>query len=373
MASAPDATTRDADRAPQGALPAFCTPRVLLTTLLLAFCVALLLAIAPGASEDRVIRLGTTSWFIAWVTLLTVVALCSLRRLLQRLPVPALLTAVMAILLLVTGGVSVFAYQILVQLGWHATEEPLWFLLHNLAIAAVVGGVGIWMFSLHLGKSRQLSAQTKAELDALHARIRPHFLFNSLNTVAALIPENPGDAERAVLDLASVFRAALHAGDTSTLTDELDLARRYLSLEQWRLGDRLEVDWQVPDGLPMLPVPILSLQPLLENAVRHAAERHNGTCHISLQCQVSERSICVVIDNDLAPESTPEPRIGNGISLDNIRDRLGLMFGDRASLRAAPVDHHFRVKLVLPRENAASTAAPRPTTTTETDHARTDR
>jgi len=332
------------------ALPAFCTPRVLLTTLLLAFGLALLLAIAPGASEDRMIRLGTTSWFIAWVTILTVGSLCALRRPLRRLPVTPLLMVVMLILLLVTTVVSVFAYQTLVGLGWHTNEPILLFLLHNIAIAAVVGVVGIWMFSLHLDRSRQFAAQTKAELDALHARIRPHFLFNSLNTVAALIHDDPAAAERAVLDLSSVFRAALHAGDTSTLADELLLAQRYLSLEQWRIGDRLQIDWQVPAQLPRIPTPILTLQPLLENAVRHAAERSSESCRIAVQCLPGERSVSVVIDNDLAPEGMPARHDGNGVSLDNIRDRLALMFGERATLRAGRVDHHFRVKLVLPFE-----------------------
>lgn len=343
----PDARLRSS------ALPAFCTPRILLITLLLAFCLALLLAIAPGASEDRWIRLGTTAWFTAWVALLTVGLLCTLRRPLSALSLTPLLLSVMGILLVVTSIVSLFAYQSLTQLGWQSTESQGQFLLHNQAIASIVGAVGIWIFSLHLSKARQLTAQTKAELDALHARIRPHFLFNSLNTVAALIDTDPKAAESAVLNLASIFRAALHAGDVSRLSDELELARRYLALEQWRLGDRLSVEESLPaEPLPDILLPVLTLQPLLENAVRHSAERSTTPCTIRLYCLVSALSVSIVIENPLV-ETAPADTNGNGISLANIQDRLALMFGEAATLRTGIVDQHYRVKLVIPRPPAS--------------------
>ncbi|ANJ68393.1 hypothetical protein A9404_09235 [Halothiobacillus diazotrophicus] len=330
------------------ALPAFCTPHILLITLLLGFCLALLLAIAPGASEDRWVRLGTTAWFTTWVALITVSLLCALRRPLSRLRLTPLLLGVMSTLLAVTAAVSLFAYQSLTELGWQATESQAEFLLHNLAIAAVVGAVGIWIFSLHLAKARQLSAQTKAELDALHARIRPHFLFNSLNTVAALIDTDPKAAETAVLNLASIFRAALNAADTALLAEELELARRYLVLEQWRLGSRLSFEEHLPaEDLPKIRLPVLTLQPLLENAVRHSAERSTAPCTVRLECQVSPRSVSIVIDNPRVAGETASN--GNGISQANIQDRLALMFGDAASLRAGVVDDRYRVKLVIPR------------------------
>lgn len=331
------------------ALPAFCTPRILLITLLLAFCLALLLAIAPGASEDRWVRLGTTAWFTTWVALITVALLCALRYPLSRLKLRALLLGVMSIVLAVTAVVSLFAYQSLTQMGWQATESQGAFLLHNLAIASVVGAVGIWIFSLHLDKARQLAAQTKAELDALHARIRPHFLFNSLNTVAALIETDPKAAETAVLHLASIFRAALNAGDTALLSSELELGRRYLALEQWRLGERLSIVQTLPaEPLPEILLPVLTLQPLLENAVRHSAERSATVCTIRLECQVSPLSVSIVIDNPLVDSATADAN-GNGISLANIQDRLALMFGERSTLRAGIVDGRYRVKLVVPR------------------------
>ena len=341
---------RSRSQPPVMALPAFCTPRILLITLLLGFGLALLLAIAPGVSEDRWIRLGTTSWFVAWVTLITIGALCALQKPLCRLPRHWLLLVVMSILLFTTAIISVLAYQSLTRFGWNPFESQLEFLLHNQAIASVVGGMGIWIFSLHWAKTRRVTAQTKAELDALHARIRPHFLFNSLNTVAALIDADPKAAEAAVLDLASIFRAALHAGDTASLDDELALTRRYLALERWRLGQRLVVEWVLPEmPLPPIILPILTIQPLLENAVRYAVERSSEPCTIRIECLVGDQAISLLIDNPVIMDTQPPARDGNGVSLQNIRDRLALMFGDRASLRIGVVDAHFRVKLVLPR------------------------
>lgn len=335
-------------------LPAFCTPRVVLVTLLLAFGVALLLAIAPGMTEDRWVRLGTAAWFISWVTVLTISALCALQRPLQRLKPVALSVVVMGLLLLITGLISVVAYLSLTHLGWQTSDSLPLFILHNLAIALVVGGMGVWIFSLHWVKSRRLSAQNKAELDALHARIRPHFLFNSLNTVAALIEADPAAAEAAVLDLASVFRAALHAGDVSNLAEEITLGRRYLALEHWRLGERLQIDWP-ETGAPLLtvPLPVLTLQPLLENAVRYAVERRAEPTTIRVECVLGKQSVSVIIENPLSTEARDDAG-GNGISLANIRDRLALMFGDKACLRAGVVDHCFRVKLVVPLTNGAS-------------------
>lgn len=331
------------------ALPAFCTPRVLLITLLLGFGVALLLAIAPGVAEDRWVRLGTTAWFVAWVALITTGVLCGLQKPLCRLSLPWLLGVVMTVLLVATGLISVLAYQSLTQLGWNPFERQAEFFIHNQAIALVVGGMGIWIFSLHWAKTRRMTAQTKAELDALHARIRPHFLFNSLNTVAALIETDPKAAEAAVLDLAVVFRAALHAGDVSTLTDEIALSQRYLALEQWRLGTRLAVTWVLPSTpLPPIPMPILTLQPLIENAVRYAVERSVAPCTIRIECLVGSQAVSVLIENPRIDEPEIVVPGGNGISLQNIRDRLALMFGARASLRAGMIEDKFRVKLVLP-------------------------
>ncbi|MFP4251214.1 MAG: sensor histidine kinase [Guyparkeria sp.] len=349
----PPATQAARDRALlPAALPAFCTARVILITLAMGAALSLLLTLVPGAGPERWARFGTTLWLVTWIALVTVALLCATRRWLDRLPLAALLAIIVALLLTVTAVTSTVAFGALQSIGWQPQETAGEFLLHNLAIALLVGLIGIWVFSLHLGNARQINAAAEAHLSALHARIRPHFLFNSLNTVAELVHDRPEAAEQAVMDLARVFRAALASESTSTLAEEVELARRYLDLEYWRLGDRLIVDWQLPDPLPPLDLPILTLQPLVENAVRHSVERQPDPGPIRVECQIGSRSISLVIENDLVPG--PD-RQGNGMALANIRDRLDLMFGEAASLRAGPVEGRFRVKLVVPRSNRGAT------------------
>ncbi|MFO7808360.1 sensor histidine kinase [Guyparkeria sp.] len=328
------------------ALPAFCTARVILIALAMCAALSLLLTLVPGVGPERWARFGTTLWLVTWIALVTVALLCATRGWLDRLPLPALLTIIVTLLLTVTAVTSAVAFGALQSIGWQPQETAGEFLLHNLAIALLVGLIGIWMFSLHLGNARQINAVAEARLSALHARIRPHFLFNSLNTVAELVHDHPEAAEQAVLDLSRVFRAALAAESSSTLAEEIELARRYLEIERWRLGERLKVDWQLPDPLPEAQLPVLTLQPLVENAVRHSIERQTEPGPIRVECQVGRQSIGLVIENDLV---RGDDHHGNGMALANIRDRLDLMFGDAASLRAGPVDRRFRVKLVIPR------------------------
>ncbi len=334
------------------ALPAFCTARVILITLAMGAALSLLLTLVPDVGPERWTRFGTTLWLVTWIALVTVALLCATRRWLDRLPLPALLGIIVVLLLTVTAVTSAVAFGALQSIGWRPHETAGEFLLHNLAIALLVGLIGIWMFSLHLGNARQINAAAEARLSALHARIRPHFLFNSLNTVAELVHDRPEAAEQAVLDLSRVFRAALAAESSSTLAEEIELAQRYLEIERWRLGERLHVDWQLPDPLPDAQLPVLTLQPLVENAVRHSVERQAEPGPIRVECQAGSQSISLVIENDrvTGPDRHGRDRSeGNGMALANIRDRLALMFGEAASLRAGPVDGRFRVKLVIPR------------------------
>ncbi|WP_372591960.1 sensor histidine kinase [Guyparkeria sp.] len=332
------------------ALPAFCTARVILITLLLGAALSLLLSLVPGMAGDRWTRFGTTLWLVTWIALVTVAILCAARTWLTRLPVAGLLAAIVVVLAGVTGLTSAAAFHALLAIGWQ-TQDSVWqFMGHNLAIALVVGLIGIWIFSLHLGNARQIAARSEAELAALHARIRPHFLFNSLNTVAELVNSRPEDAERAVLDLARVFRAALAADDVSPLAEEIDLTRRYLEIEQWRLGSRLVVDWDLPDPLPDADLPVLTLQPLVENAVHHGVERQPRPGPVRIACRADRQGVHLTIENDRG--TATESHDGNGMALANIRDRLALVFGEAASLRAGPTDGRFRVELVVPAVGA---------------------
>src|SRR5690606_7067259 len=138
------------------------------------------------------------------------------------------------------------------------------FVLRMLAVALVVGLIGLLTYRNYWAAHRLAIRTKQLELEALQARIRPHFLFNTLNTGAALVRARPDEAERLLLDLADLFRAALRGPELVPLADELELTRRYLEIEGLRLGQRLRVHWELPEPLPQAMVPALSMQPLAE-------------------------------------------------------------------------------------------------------------
>jgi two-component system sensor histidine kinase AlgZ len=185
-------------------------------------------------------------------------------------------------------------------------------------------------------------------VSALQARIRPHFLFNSMNTIASLIRSQPAAAERAVEDLADLFRASLKAGDEPSRLDvEFELARRYLDIEQLRLGSRLKVRWeleQVPDDLP---IPALVLQPLIENAVHHGIQPLPEGGVVEISGRGDAQRVTITIRN---PRPTEIPRSGgNRMALDNIRQRLAYQYGNRASLESEQGRDYYLCRLSIPR------------------------
>jgi len=193
----------------------------------------------------------------------------------------------------------------------------------------------------------QLLAESEARVQALQARIRPHFLFNSLNTIASLIPDDPSSAERATEDLADLFRGSMRRADSLiSLSEELDLARKYLQMEERRLGDRIGIKWQVdelPDGAFVLP---LTLQPLLENAVAHGIQPRVDGGEVRVYGRSEGDIIVITISNPLGPKEHIAP--GNGMALVNIRERLQLAFGPAASLITHQDDEQFFAILSLP-------------------------
>ena len=215
--------------------------------------------------------------------------------------------------------------------------------------AALLAGVGAALLLLYFElRSRAFSpAQAEARLAALNARIRPHFLFNSLNAVLSLIRARPQQAEAALESLSDLFRAAMRdPGQLVSLADEIALARQYLELERLRLGDRLAVDWQIGPVSMQLPIPPLMLQPLLENAVYHGIEpaTEGGTVSIAIAQRGDELHIAIV---NPTSGSDPHP-VGNRMAVDNIRERLALYYDLEARLEIEAGENRYQVRIVLP-------------------------
>jgi len=189
----------------------------------------------------------------------------------------------------------------------------------------------------------------EAKFQALQSRIRPHFFFNSLNAVLAVIREDPLRAERMLESVAELFRAVM--GDVKRLVpleQELDLCRRYVEIEQTRLGERLQVAWDIGAVHPRARVPQLLLQPIIENAVRYGAERLAGQCDIQVRVRQHGFKLEVFVSNPIARE--PVQREGNQIGLNNIRGRLALVYDLEASLETKVRRERFELTLTVPVE-----------------------
>ena len=332
-------------RVPRRALPDFCHGGELLALAVVALLVAVVMQLAPSA--DAHLRVWSLSLlFAAWLALLLGVTLCKTRPLLQRLPGawPWAGAWLLSVLLVLVAASVVWQLDHALGTGLTARDAPR-FVFGSTAATALVGAALLrYLWVLDDWRERR-DALARAQLEALQARIRPHFLFNSLNTALALVSIDPQAAERTLENLSDLFRAALDDPHEGTLGEELDLIDRYLAIEQLRLGARLRIarDW---DDLPReLPLPRLLLQPLVENAVHHgiAACAEGGT--LELRGRRNGNALEISVRNPL-PHAPA--RAGTGHGLANVRARIGYHFGARAALEAGAVDAHWQVTLRLP-------------------------
>jgi len=206
------------------------------------------------------------------------------------------------------------------------------YLRHGL-IGLIMSALLLRYFYLQSQWRRQQQAELRARLEALQARIRPHFLFNSLNSIASLVASDPRKAEQAVLDLSDLFRASLaKPGSLVTWKEELELGRRYLSIEQYRLGPRLQLEWQV-DGVPDdLPIPQLTLQPLLENALIHGVQPRIEGGLVRIEAEYRDGVFQLCVSNPCADGTQPQSSRGTRQGLANVEGRLAALFGPAASL-----------------------------------------
>ena len=224
--------------------------------------------------------------------------------------------------------------------------------------------VAILLLYFHL-RARALSpAITEARLQALQARIRPHFLFNSINAVLSLVRSDPKRAEIALEDMADLFRVLMRDNrELTPLEDEVELCRQYLELEQLRLGDRLSVDWNVKSMPADALVPPLMLQPLLENAVYHGIEPSSTPGTVSINLFLSRGEVHAILKNPYRTNGGNH-HSGNKMALDNVRERLALHFDAEASLESRVTKDSYEVHIRIPyRTEATNSATGVPTVT----------
>ena len=334
-----------------GLLPDFCDVRVIFMLVLVVELLAMVLAMAiPSTTKVFWDYLAFISMMMQWIALLNAAVLCMSRRHLNRLSGPMTITISFIIMMTVT---LIFALALIELNLWMKLDQqtsPLGehFLLRILMMAAAIYAVVLRYFYIQQQWKLNLRAQSKAEIQALKARIRPHFLFNSMNTIASLISFMPEKAEKAIEDLADLFRASLKEQNIHTLKDEIEITRSYLDIEKLRLGERLEIDWNVDNSLFDAEIPALSLQPLAENAIYHGIEPIPDGGKIRISAQRDGEHLKLEVSNPASEATGLKRTSGNQMAQDNIKQRLRLAYGNDAAFYINATKLDYTVTLEIP-------------------------
>lgn len=352
---APAARSINGTATPHFHLPDLCSISALLPLILIGQLLAIALTLA--ASELPAfdwLRFWLLSAEILWIVLCSAILLCRLRRWIEHLPAASGVASCFTVLLLVILLVAAAGQWLLSGMtpGW---RDQLWVVAQHAAIGGILAGLVLRYFylqqQLHLQEQARLAATMQARFQSLQSRIRPHFLFNSMNSIASLIETDPATAERVVEDMSALFRASLSdVDDLVPLAHELSLCERYIRIEQLRLGERLQVQWdKAALARDDHPVPSLCLQPLVENAIYHGIQPlvAGGTIRITLADDAGCLRCC--IENPWQPDTANlRPARGNGMALDNLEQRLRARYGEHASFAVQRDDGLFTVRFSLP-------------------------
>ncbi|MGQ0543907.1 MAG: sensor histidine kinase [Betaproteobacteria bacterium] len=308
--------------------------RVLIAVNAAAAVGALFAADNLAQALDRFVAMAA---FAEPLLLAVLVLLALLSALLQRMPYAAGFAFVVAAVVLLTA-----LYDVTLRT---MVTEPLPDLWRTLVLAAITAAAVLWL--LRLVAKAYSPALAEARLQALQARIRPHFLFNSLNAVLALIRRDPRRAERALEDLSEVFRTLMAEPRRFVrLADEIALLERYAEIEQLRLGERLRITWELDAAPSDALLPPLVLQPLLENAVFHGVEPGTASGEVLVRIERRGSRVLARIENPYL--EAEHSRAGNRMALDNIRERLALFFDAEARIDTRAADGRYRVEIEIP-------------------------
>ncbi len=337
-------------------IPDFCATRMVFAVVMIAELLAVTVSLARPTAQF-LNELARISLFLQWLALTSAALLCYSRPSLKKLSVPRATVAVFVLLLANTALLSEAALWLRTsfsQIELTATLFPSdhWpFLLRNEGICLIVAALLLRYFFVAHQWRLHVRAEARSRIEALQARIRPHFLFNSMNTIAALTRSDPRRAEEAVEDLADLFRATLRDSHSALrLKEELELTRIYQRIEELRLGERLSVRWDVKQ-LPMRAfVPSLTIQPLLENAIYHGIEPLPRGGTVTVGGRVRDGRIEIVVSNPVAAGAAAADRPGNRLALENIRQRLTLAYGHEGTVEIERQPAEYRVTLRFPYE-----------------------
>ena len=351
-------------------LPNFCSPRAVLFLVVIAELFVLVLVLAwTGYGSFDWNRLALTSLFVQWIVLSSAAAICTLRPYIYKANTIIVTAICLIICLAITSVFTLAAVWVQESLSFAPSAAPEHFwqgqhghLLRNNLIALIIGTIVLRYCFLQKELSRQQQAELTSRVQSLQSRIQPHFLFNSMNTIASLIATRPAVAEQVVEDLADLFRASL---DKATVLipafEEIGLARQYLHIESLRFGERLHVEWNLGDIPESCTIPRLCLQPILENAITHGIQPSPEGGIMTIESNLHDNALNISVCNTLpnknqSPETSEDTaavdtakadtaktdttkidttQTGNQIALENITDRLHALYGDSAYLQTS--------------------------------------
>lgn len=325
-------------------IPNLCDPQnlliVILSVQILAFVITLI------KSQEVLINwqiLGFSSLTLHCIGLSASAALCLIKNTVSERSI--VVQAALALIIVLTLS-AIFSWLGARFLGYETQQNTL-FITRNTLIAALMCGLFLrYAYLDFLAKQRE-KAELSSRIEALQSRIRPHFLFNSMNSIASLIASKPEEAENAVLDLSELFRATLNTKFSYvSIGEELELCKKYLNIESLRLGDRLNLEWSIDDKVLGYMIPPLTLQPLVENAIYHGIQpiAEGGT--IRFEAYLKQQSIYLLISNPVTNKE--KTRHGNQIALGNIADRLAALYSDQALIKTSQLNDIFTTTLRLP-------------------------
>lgn len=336
---------RQTEGAPAPVIPDCCNIGVCLRTIVIlnGAAVALAIALAPDLALIWP-KLLSIALVLEPSLLLSLAGLCLARRWANGQHANVQWVVALAVPALVTAAVAWGLGAVALQEEARGAGRLLWTITRAMAAAVVAAA----MYEYFRLRARAYAPSfSEARLQALQARIRPHFLFNSLNTVLGLIRSDPRLAEHTLENLADLFRVFMRdARELVPLDDEVITCKEYLAIEQLRLSNRLKVVWDIDEMPGDALLPSLLLQPLLENAVHHGIEPRMDEGLLAIRITKPGDRVRVEIDNPLS--ATPAVRPGNQMALSNVRERLMLLYDMEAELKTGPQGDHFRLHLEFP-------------------------
>lgn len=331
-------------------LPDFTENRAVLELLVSTNLLAVILALIEAKSLPGLhwSALAQYVFFVNWVTVSFAWLADLLRDWLRTRP---RLEAVIWSFVLLEGIIAFTTIVCNIGLAWALdVQHPWWWrVLYHLILGGCLGMVIMRYLYVREQMIKRNRAELLSRIQALQARIRPHFLFNTMNSVLSLIQIDPPKAEAMVENLSRLFRVSLSASGEISLLDEVNLCKSYLDIESIRLGERLQVEWRLPDDDDLYDtnIPSLTLQPLLENAIYHGVESFSNPSTISVLIEVNAKDVTIVVTNPCQTGKTGI-RAGNGMALDNIQERLQAYYGKHARLQTHQTNGLFTTYLNYP-------------------------